>query len=60
MAAVGGGVTAGGGEVAAAMTGGAMCMVIVTAELQVVRQRIPAPADMRVAAAVEVSGEPHN
>ena len=52
---------------AAAMTGGAMCMVIVIAELQVVRQRIPAPADMRVAAVAavdmaveEVSGEPHN
>ena len=51
----------------AAMTGGAMCMVIVIAELQVVRQRIPAPADMQVAAVAavdmaveEVSGEPHN
>jgi hypothetical protein len=52
---VGGGV--------AAMTGGAMCEVIVLAELQVVEQRMAA-ADMRVAvvgmAAAEVSGEPHN
>jgi hypothetical protein len=50
------------------MTGGAMCMVIVTAELQVVQQRIPAAADMRaaavaaagMAAAVGESGEPYN
>jgi hypothetical protein len=48
---------------AAAMKGGAMCVVIVIADLQVVRQHIPA-ADMRAAVAVGMeaaaaSGEPH-
>lgn len=62
MTVGGGGVMVGGGV--AAMTGGAMCEVIVLVELQVVEQRMAAGADMQVAvvgmAAVEVSGEPHN
>jgi hypothetical protein len=68
MAAAAGGMTVGGGAaVAGAMTGATMCMVIVTAELQVAGRRMVAEADMRAAAgaaggmaAAGVSGEPHN
>ena len=52
MGAVAGG--AGGGVVVAAMTGGAMCMVTVLAEPQVVEQRMVA-AGMAAGAGVETN-----
>ena len=60
MAVAGGAMTAVGGVVAAAMTGGAMCMVIASAERQAVQRRMVKAADMGVVAAGVAGGEQNN